>query len=627
MKLRNLMLVLAAAASLAAQTGDAGVMLQRAIRKESVEGDLKGAIELYKKVVAGAAKDRAAAAKALLRLGECYEKQGNAEARRAYERLVKEFSDQKEQARDAGARLAAMGGTATPASGGMSLRLVDTGEQFGLTGGISSDGRLMAFTDYQKGGSPAVYDTAARQVKLLADFDWGAQRGFGDQNAISRDGKWVAFNWYTQGGVGAELRVVGTDGTGMRTVVKERGWTVPQDWTPDGRQVVAHFSKAEKQVELCLVGVADGNVRVLKQFIAPPRRPRVSPDGKFLTYIESDGKSRIMAIDGTGDAPLLENDPRAHPMDWTPDGRGLVFASERSGAHALWHVGIRNGRPEGEAQMLRAGLTQGITPAGIGKDGRLYFVENSTINNSYTATLDLSAGTIGKPERTTPQFEGMNGFAAWSPDGRKFLWVGQKRSDNFAGGKLVIRDLATGRETKLEAPEQAVGQSAPDWMSDSRFLAYRADDSGKQMLMRMDTETGESTRIVEGRPPWNSVLTRDGKTLLFSKGDENVLMALDTQTGVEKQVASFPKEVWARSFALSPDERTMAFAGQYEKVENGQRSIAGFTVEIVDLGTGQSRVISRYDKDEASKAPGFIRRPLIFTPDGRHLLTGHQGGK
>src|SRR5580658_3732720 len=97
MNIRNVSLILAMSAILAAQTGDMGVMLQRAIRLENVQGDLSGAIDLYKKVVAGAT-DRAIVAKALLGLGESYEKQGNAEAQKAYERLVKEYSDQAESA-------------------------------------------------------------------------------------------------------------------------------------------------------------------------------------------------------------------------------------------------------------------------------------------------------------------------------------------------------------------------------------------------------------------------------------------------------------------------------------------------------------------------------------------------
>ncbi|MCX6634343.1 MAG: tetratricopeptide repeat protein, partial [Acidobacteria bacterium] len=73
--------------------------LQKAIQTETVDGDLKSAIEQYKKIAQG--RDRAVAAKALVRMGECYERLGDADARKAYERAVREFSDQKEPAETA----------------------------------------------------------------------------------------------------------------------------------------------------------------------------------------------------------------------------------------------------------------------------------------------------------------------------------------------------------------------------------------------------------------------------------------------------------------------------------------------------------------------------------------------
>jgi tetratricopeptide (TPR) repeat protein len=69
--------------------------LQKAIQTETVDGDLKSAIEQYKKIAQS--RDHSVAAKALLRMGECYERLGDAEARKAFERVVREFGDQKEE--------------------------------------------------------------------------------------------------------------------------------------------------------------------------------------------------------------------------------------------------------------------------------------------------------------------------------------------------------------------------------------------------------------------------------------------------------------------------------------------------------------------------------------------------
>ena len=84
--------------------------LQAAIHKEMVDGDLKGAIETYKKVVAQAGSNRALAAQALLRMAECHTKLGDDQARQAYERLVRDYGDMPE-AKTARARIGTTGAT------------------------------------------------------------------------------------------------------------------------------------------------------------------------------------------------------------------------------------------------------------------------------------------------------------------------------------------------------------------------------------------------------------------------------------------------------------------------------------------------------------------------------------
>src|SRR5687768_15653430 len=64
--------------------------------KATVEGDLKGAVEDYKAIVARAGVNRAVAAEALLRMAEVYRTLGDAEARSTYERIVRDYADQKE---------------------------------------------------------------------------------------------------------------------------------------------------------------------------------------------------------------------------------------------------------------------------------------------------------------------------------------------------------------------------------------------------------------------------------------------------------------------------------------------------------------------------------------------------
>src|SRR5438105_11320383 len=83
-------------------------LFQQALVKERTEGNLPEAIKLYQSIVQKYGSDRKLVAKALFQIGQAYEKLGNAEARKAYERIAREFADQKEVAADAGRRLAAL---------------------------------------------------------------------------------------------------------------------------------------------------------------------------------------------------------------------------------------------------------------------------------------------------------------------------------------------------------------------------------------------------------------------------------------------------------------------------------------------------------------------------------------
>ena len=117
MKIKQFTLILAVATALLAQPD---VQLQRAMRMETLDGNLKGAIAQYEALARSS--DRTVAAKALVRMGLCYEKLGSAEARKAYERALREFPGEAESAAPARARLAQMAGAANE-SGSLSSRL------------------------------------------------------------------------------------------------------------------------------------------------------------------------------------------------------------------------------------------------------------------------------------------------------------------------------------------------------------------------------------------------------------------------------------------------------------------------------------------------------------------------
>jgi Tetratricopeptide repeat len=103
---RKLGIVMAIAmGALGADSGER--QLEAAIHREIVLGDLKGAMEQYKALLAQPGRSRAVAARALFGSGQCLEKLGRRdEARSAYTRVVNEYADQPATVAVARAQLA-----------------------------------------------------------------------------------------------------------------------------------------------------------------------------------------------------------------------------------------------------------------------------------------------------------------------------------------------------------------------------------------------------------------------------------------------------------------------------------------------------------------------------------------
>jgi len=93
-----------------AATNDLSSALQQGLFEEEANRNLPAAISAYEAVARQFEKDRALAATAVFRLGECYRKQGQTnEAAAQYERILRDFGDQQQLATLSRQNLAGMG--------------------------------------------------------------------------------------------------------------------------------------------------------------------------------------------------------------------------------------------------------------------------------------------------------------------------------------------------------------------------------------------------------------------------------------------------------------------------------------------------------------------------------------
>ncbi|MCE9581967.1 MAG: tetratricopeptide repeat protein [Planctomycetes bacterium] len=110
MKTLALLAALLVSASAFAEDG-AAEDYARALDRENTDRDLNGALEIYKSIVKKHRDEEEIAAKAQYRMGECWEKLGvTADAKQAYEELIRDFPGQANLVDKAKERLGAISG-------------------------------------------------------------------------------------------------------------------------------------------------------------------------------------------------------------------------------------------------------------------------------------------------------------------------------------------------------------------------------------------------------------------------------------------------------------------------------------------------------------------------------------
>lgn len=624
-----------------AQSGKkAEVLLAAARHKQLVDGDLEGAIRDYKKILADYATDRPIAAKALLEMGKCYEKLGQDEARKAYERVLRDYPEQQESVAEARTRLAALKPAAKPGDRGVVIRRVCANLAAYYFGGPSSDGRYLTFGDWATTGDLAILDLTNGVSHHVTKE--GSAYGYGgaEESALSPDGKQIAYGWFNKD-YGHDLRVIGVDGSALRVVYRSEGGAEGANvaaWFPDGKNILTVLGKADRTHQIAIVSVDDGSVRVLKTLDwREPGGVSLSPDGRYVTYDfppSQDAPERdifLLATDGSRETPLVEGPSDNRMLGWAPDGEQVLFASDRTGALGAWIVKVVDGKPQGLPKLVNPELGGRIIPIGFARKGSFYYEVRSGTMDIYTASLDLAAGKVStSPTALRERVIGSNEAPAWSPNGKYLAYLSKRvptvhhdfnpNTRHFDTNIIVIRTVATGeeRELVLGLHEIIVAFGGIPWSPDGRSLLVVGQDTKRRYgLYRTDVQTGTITPLVReesGGVVYWQAWSPDGNAIFFVRRDwqhkVRQLVVRDLKTGDEKELVRFAWRDVGEALALSPDGRLVAFILYHPA--SGSRSL-----EVVSAAGGQPRELLKF------QGPGgFSEAALAWTRDGSQILFG-----
>jgi Tol biopolymer transport system component len=292
---------------------------------------------------------------------------------------------------------------------------------------------------------------------------------------------------------------------------------------------------------------------------------------------------------------------------WTPDGKEVLFLSDRTGASSLWGIAVAGGN---SSPVLLRRDVGAVLPMGMTALGAYYYGAANGTYDVYVAELDPTTGkVVTPPHPASRNLVGATHFPEWSPDGRQLAYISQLGPIGFASDPLavVILSLETGQQRQLLPRLEVFARLR--WSPDGHsLLAVGRDIGNRGGVFQIDVQTGQVTPIVYSSVlqgyPRQAEWAPDGKTVFYS--DAGQTLQRDLETGQERQVCP------AAVFALSLDGKWLAFHAE-------DRPAKSSVLKVVPVNGGPARELFRLP------GSGAFTRGLAWSADGRYLLFSKTG--
>jgi len=181
-------------------------------------------------------------------------------------------------------------------------------------------------------------------------------------------------------------------------------------------------------------------------------------------------------VDGTHLRRLTHEPSSEYTSAWSPDGRWLVFSSDR--LHRIWpNLWMFDLQQPGAPVQLSPGDGKYFFPTWSPDGAQIAFIYLPTGPPSFELRM---MNFSGREIRVLSKDGILFSPPAWSPDGGKIAFA----SDRTGNAELWLLTLSTGE--LLQLTRNPAMDMQPSWSPDGRFIAFASNRSGNADIWVMD---------------------------------------------------------------------------------------------------------------------------------------------
>ncbi|MFL5873051.1 MAG: TolB family protein [Solirubrobacterales bacterium] len=149
--------------------------------------------------------------------------------------------------------------------------------------------------------------------------------------SVSPDGTRIAYKRWGRNGYGGHslsIWTIGTDGSGLRPLIRGLNSASTVEWSPDGSKIAlgAHTGVRSGQRVYVVPATGGGLARIVDEEVLDG--PAWSPDGQWLAFSNYDGEIWRLHPDGSGRQRIATiPDREVRDLLWSPDSRHLAYVA------------------------------------------------------------------------------------------------------------------------------------------------------------------------------------------------------------------------------------------------------------------------------------------------------------